>query len=100
MKPDQDLMQIEIGPHDVNIDARLIGAGLDLDPATVLADMRAGVITSRFERGAGEDAGRYRLTFFHASRRCRIIVDRDGTVLRRSTLDFGEKALPRHVRAM
>ena len=37
--------------------------------------MRKGETTSLSERGVNEDAGRYRLTFFHNSRRFRLIVD-------------------------
>jgi hypothetical protein len=50
----------------------------------VQALMRAGEITSRFERGEGEDAGRFRVTFFHGGRRVRLTIDGDGRVLQRS----------------
>ena len=46
--------------------------------------MRDGTITSRFERGEGEDAGRSRVTFFDGGRRVRLIVAADGEVLKRS----------------
>jgi len=60
--------------------------------------MRKGEITSLCERGMNEDAGRYRLTFFHKSRRFRLIVDRSGTVIRRSIVDFGDRPLPAAMR--
>jgi len=50
--------------------------------------MRKGEITSLCERGVNEDAGRYRLTFFHKSRRFRLVVDGTGTVIQRSIVDF------------
>jgi hypothetical protein len=51
--------------------------------------MREGKVTSLCERGVGEDAGRYRLTFFHENRVLRIVVDEDGNVLEQSTADIG-----------
>jgi Family of unknown function (DUF6522) len=98
MKPNESLAPIEFGAEGLNIDASLVGAGLDLDPATVLARMHEGAITSLCERGVDEDAGQYRLTFFHGNQRCRIVVDQDGNVLRRSMLDFGDLPLPASVR--
>jgi hypothetical protein len=59
---------------------------------------RAGAITSRSERGIGEDAGLYRLTFFHAGRRLRLIVDSAGRVIRRNAIDFGDRSLPAALR--
>ncbi len=62
------------------------------------AMMRKGEITSLCERGINEDEGRHRLTFFHKSRRFRLVVDGTGTVIRRSTVDFGDRALPASIR--
>jgi hypothetical protein len=56
--------------------------------------MRDGKITSRCERGEGEHAGQYRLTFFHAGRRARLSVDAAGRIIRRSIIDYGERPLP------
>ena len=60
--------------------------------------MRSGAITSRCEVGEDEDAGRTRVTFFLHSRRFRIVIDAAGRILRRSTIDFGERALPDSLR--
>jgi hypothetical protein len=56
--------------------------------------MRKGEITSLCERGVNEDAERYRLKFFHKSRRFRLVVDGTGSVIQRSTVDFGDRPLP------
>jgi hypothetical protein len=56
--------------------------------------MRKGEITSVCEHGVNEDAGRYRLTFFHKSRRFRLVVDGTGTDIQRSIVDFGDRPLP------
>lgn len=68
----------------VNIDATLIASDLELDPATVLEEMRSGRLTSRWERGVDHDAGRYRVTFFHGNRQLSLLVDANGQVLERS----------------
>jgi hypothetical protein len=57
--------------------------------------MQTRAITSACERGTDEHSGRYRLSFFYRSRRARLNVDASGTVLNRSTLDYGDEPLPR-----
>jgi hypothetical protein len=52
------------------------------------------MITSLCERGVGEDDGRWRVTFFHESRRFRLVIDEGGNVIQRSTIDFGDRQLP------
>jgi hypothetical protein len=86
--------KIEIGPGSLHICASVIAQGLALEPSRVQAMMRKGEITSLCERGVNEDAGRYRLTFFHKSRRFRLVVDGTGTVIQRSIVDFGDRPLP------
>ena len=75
---------IEMADGEVNIDAALIASDLELDPATVLEEMRSGRLTSRWERGMDNDAGRYRVTFFHGNRRLCLVVDANGQILERS----------------
>lgn len=75
---------IDIADGEVNVDAALIASAFELDPAAVLEEMRCGRLTSRWERGVDKDAGRYRVTFFHGSRRLSLIVDANGQVLERS----------------
>lgn len=69
------------------VDAALLAEAFGLDPAAVPGLMRAGRITSRCERGEGEDAGRFRLSFFHAGRALRLTVDAQGTILSRALFD-------------
>lgn len=82
-------MLIERDGEDFQIDASLIGEMLALKPEEVHPLMRSGRITSICERGEGEDAGRYRLTFFYGSRRVRLDLDGTGHVVKRSSIDFG-----------
>lgn len=86
--------RIDIGEDGVSVDAAIIAEAFSLEAADVPALMRAGEITSLFERGEGEDAGRMRLTFFHHSRRFRLVVDEAGDILQRSRVDFGDAPLP------
>ena len=69
------MSKIEIGLGSLLINASVIAQGLALEPSRVQAMMRKGEITSLCERGVNEDAGRYRLTFFHKSRRFRLVVE-------------------------
>lgn len=42
--------------------------------------MRRGLVTSRVERGEGEDAGRWRLSVLCGNRRWQAVIAADGTV--------------------
>lgn len=72
-------VQFQNGTFDV--DAGIIGRGLGLEAERIPVMMRSGEISSRTERGEGEDAGRYRLTFFHGNDRFQLIVDENGRIL-------------------
>lgn len=74
-------MKLEPNADGFTIDARDLGRLLELEPEEVRALMQDGEITTRFERGEGEDAGRFRLTFTHGGRRVRLVVAVDGEVL-------------------
>jgi hypothetical protein len=86
--------EIEIQNGTIQVDASVLGQALGLEPSRVPELLRSGAITSRCERGIGEDEGRFRLTFFHAGRRLRLVVDAAGCILQRSTIDYGDQPLP------
>jgi len=71
-----ELVKFEEGT--LNIDAAVIGRGLNIEPSLVQVRMREGKITVLSERGVDEDAGRYRLNFFYENRRFRLVVDEEG----------------------
>ena len=77
-------MKIAMKDGQPVIDAVDLGPLLGLEPAAMRDGMRRGEITSRYETGKDEDAGRFRLTFFHAGTRLRLTCTEDGTVISRS----------------
>ena len=89
---------VEFEEGTLSIDAAVVGRGLNVEPSLVPVRMREGKITVLCERGFDEDAGRYRLTFFYRNRRFRLVVDEEGNVMQRSTVDFGDHPLPASMR--
>ena len=75
----------------VRVDAEMIAAGLAIDPALVHPLLREGKITSLCESGIDQDAGLYRLTFFHESRRLRLVTDAAGNIIERSVSNRRER---------
>ncbi|RBP04135.1 hypothetical protein DFR50_1407 [Roseiarcus fermentans] len=90
---------VRFGNGSATVDAATIAEGLGMSASDVQPLMRSGELTSRCEVGQDQDAGLTRLTFFLRSRRFRIVVDSSGRILRRSTIDFGERPLPPSLRA-
>ena len=90
---------IEIRNHAIEVEASIVAQGLQLEPSLVHVMMRNGEITGLCESGVDEDAGCYRLTFFHKNRRFRLVIDETGTVIRRSSVDFGDRPLPASLRS-
>ena len=76
------------------IDAADLGPLLGLDPADVQGKMREGEITSKYEVGAGADAGRYRLTFYYAGKRVRLTCDETGEVISKIRTDVAQRPTP------
>lgn len=62
----------------IEIDGAMVARelGLEVDEFRKLMDIRK--IKVLCERGTGEDAGRYRATFYHGELRARFVVDRFG----------------------
>lgn len=85
---------IEFEEGALRIDATIIGQCLGIKAADVQSLMREGKITSLSERGIGDDAGRYRITFFYGNARFRLILDDAGNVVQQSSINFGDGRLP------
>ena len=77
---------IERDAGDFVVPAELLAEAFALPVEAVKDAMRARRMTARSEVGVGVDAGRFRLTFVHGDRLCRIIVDAEGHVLSRAVL--------------
>ena len=69
-----------VNARTMEIDARVIGAGLGLEPAQVQALMQAEKISLLCERGTGEDLGCHRITFYYSGRRFRVLIDTAGRI--------------------
>ena len=90
----ETMAEIQFEDRAIVVDAEVIGKALGVDRLLVQQFMREGRITSLSERGTDNDAGTYRLTFFYGNRRARLIVSEQGLILRRSSIDFGNHAIP------
>jgi len=86
--PERDMstIEFELAKGTINVDAMIIAEGFGLEPTRILDSLRSGDLTALCEQGIAEDAGRYRLTFFHEDRRLRFTIDRDGQILDRSSV--------------
>lgn len=76
---------VDVVDNALSVDATLIAGDLGIDPDEVIEATRTGRLTAVCERGIEQDAGRLRVTFYHADRRlCLVIDDHSGRVLERS----------------
>jgi Family of unknown function (DUF6522) len=91
-------MRLERDDEGFSVDASLLGELLDVPASRIQSLMRRNEITSLCERGEGEHARQYRLTFFYKGRRARLSVDQSGRIIRRSIIDFGDRPLPSSTR--
>ncbi len=62
-----------------------------LDPEASRVALREGRVTRRVEEREGEDAGRFRGTFFAPTRRLRLLFAADGAILQTSSADYSRK---------
>ena len=84
-------MNITMIEGQATVDAADLGPLLDLAPAEVPEKMRNGEITSPFENGIDDDAGRFRFTFYYDERRIRLTCNADGTVFPTSRTPIEKK---------
>jgi hypothetical protein len=68
-------------PFSIEIEGAVVAHALGLEVDAFRQLMTDRKITMLCERGTGEDSGCYRATFYHGSRRVRLVVDQDGYVL-------------------
>lgn len=82
------MSQINYVDDTIQIDADVLAQAFNISAEDLRRKMCEGAITSRSEKGEGDDAGKVRLTFFSADRRIRIVADERGNVLTCSAADF------------
>ena len=92
--PERSPRDIEFNDGTFVVDAGLLGELLDVPASRVPILMRDGAITSVCERGVDDNEGEFRLSFFHRNRRARLSMDLTGRIIRRSTIDFGDRPIP------
>lgn len=68
-------------PLNITVNAALVAERLGVDPSLLMREMRGGRVFQVTERGEGEDAGRFRLTFRYRARETVIVVDAEGRPL-------------------
>lgn len=82
--------EVEIAGSTVTVDAGVVAEAFGITPDELRDLMRDGVITSRHERGEGEDEGRARMSFLYRGLTFRLTIDeKSGVVLSRAR--FGGK---------
>ncbi|MDK3075131.1 DUF6522 family protein [Sedimentitalea sp. JM2-8] len=83
------MSRVERNGDQFIVDAQMLAKAFDLSAEETRTRMRAGQIASLCEAGEGEDANRWRLTLRHRGRAFRMIVDRHGEILSKSTFPVG-----------
>jgi hypothetical protein len=83
MPPTTIPISLQGGPREpsIEIEAARIAPGLGLQVDAFRELMANRKITVLCERGTGEDAGRWRASFYYDGRRVRLVVDVEGNVL-------------------
>ncbi|SHN08199.1 DUF6522 family protein [Roseibium suaedae] len=80
------------------LDAETVAAGFGIPAEDVRRLMKAGEITGKLYLGQGEDEGSYAYILFHQNSKLTLILSEDGTVLKRSRINFGDRPLPGSLR--
>jgi hypothetical protein len=78
----------------IDIDAAVVAKGLYLEPEALRAALRDGTVTRTVEKGEGEDAGRYRVTFYAPTRRFRLLFTTTGEIVQTSSVAYSRKVRP------
>ena len=79
------MAQIDPTEQGFQVEAELIAEGFGLTSDEVNRRMRDGSMTSRCEKGMGEDEGRWRLTFYSQGRTLRLTLGPDLQVISRAS---------------
>jgi len=80
---------VSVNDEGATVDVAVLADGLGVEAADIYSLIREGKLTSKFEKGMGNDAGRCRLTFWLGAKRFRILVDAQGNMLKKFRTDYG-----------
>ncbi len=92
-----EMSEVCIRDTEITVSATLVAEGFGLTEDALRALLRRGIVTSRWEKGEAEDAGRYRLNFFYGNRVLRLTVDAGGNLFGPARIDFRGYARPGHL---
>ncbi|MGR3758111.1 MAG: DUF6522 family protein [Tranquillimonas sp.] len=76
-------MKLSVADGRVEIRAEDLAPLLEMAPDDLRRQMAHGNVTTTYELGQGDDAGRFRVTFLSDRLRVRLTCAADGTVLKR-----------------
>jgi uncharacterized protein (DUF2249 family) len=65
----------------ITVPAAMIADKFEIAPEDFMLKLRSGLVSQKTEEGAGEDAGRHRLTFAFRGRRVAVVIGPSGEVL-------------------
>lgn len=91
-------MKVELDDDGFTVDCEILAPLLHVQASEIPALLREGAITSLCEKGADENEGEFRLTFFFRGKRVRLIIGPTGGIAKRSVIDFGDRPLPSAMR--
>lgn len=87
------MTSVKIGENGFVVEADIIGEAFGIAASTVQGLMQANAITSRCEKGEGDDEGRWRLTFFYNNRAFRVTVDEASQIISQARFDVARRRL-------
>lgn len=81
------MTKVELSENGFVVEAESIAEAFGIAAASVQGLMQSGAIKSRCEKGWGDDAGRWRLTFFYNNRAFRLKLDAASQVISSAQFD-------------
>ncbi|WP_022705004.1 DUF6522 family protein [Pseudorhodobacter ferrugineus] len=82
---------VELGENGFVVAAESIADAFGLAASAVQGLMQSNAITSRCEKGVGEDEGRWRLTFYYNNRAFRLTVDGASQIVGQARFDVARR---------
>lgn len=87
------MTSVKTGESGFVVEADIIGEAFGIAASSVQGLMQANAITSRCEKGEGEDEGRWRLTFFYNNRAFRLTINDASQIISQARFDVARPRL-------